>query len=405
KLAEDGISVTPDLANSLAGLKKRMQQWPSTTKIFYKADGSAYQVGDVLKQPELAASLKRIAKQGSKGFYEGETADKLVAAVTQAGGIMTLDDMKNYRAIERKPIEGSYRGHKVLSMPPPSSGGVLIIELLNILENFPLSDTGHNSADTLHLMAESMKLAYADRSEYLGDPDFYSVPVAQLTDKAYAARLAAGIKPNKARPSADIKPGAQLNYESPQTTHYSVIDRWGNAVSNTYTLNFSYGSGLVADGTGILLNNEMDDFSAKPGVPNVYGLVGGDANSVEGGKRPLSSMSPTIVLDGKQPWLVTGSPGGSRIISTVLQMIVSTVDFGLNVAEASAAPRIHHQWLPDELRVESSLNPDTIKLLKAKGHNVQIKDAMGSTQSIMKTDTGLYGASDPRRSGSSAQGY
>nr|WP_283164282.1 gamma-glutamyltransferase [Shewanella corallii] len=405
KLAEDGIIVTPDLASSLAGLSKRMQQWPSTARIFYKADGSNYQPGDLLKQPELAESLKRIAKQGSKGFYEGETAQKLVTAVNQAGGIMSLDDMKNYKAVERTPVSGTYRGRTVLSMPPPSSGGVHIVQMLNILENFPLSETGHNSAETLHLMAETMKLAYADRSEYLGDPDFYPVPVTKLTDKSYAARLAASINPDKARPSADIKPGALLDKESPQTTHYSVVDKWGNAVSNTYTLNFSYGSGLVAEGTGILLNNEMDDFSAKPGVPNGFGLVGGEANAVEGGKRPLSSMSPTIVLEGNQPWLVTGSPGGSRIINTTLQMILGTVDFDLNVAEATNAPRVHHQWLPDQLRVERSLSPDTIRLLKEKGHNVEVKNAIGSTQSIMKTESGLYGESDPRRSGSATLGY
>ncbi|MCL1037626.1 gamma-glutamyltransferase [Shewanella submarina] len=405
KLAEDGIIVTPDLASSLAGLSKRMQQWPSTARIFYKADGSNYQPGDLLKQPELAESLKRIAKQGSKGFYEGETAQKLVTAVNQAGGIMSLDDMKNYRAVERTPVSGTYRGRTVLSMPPPSSGGVHIVQMLNILENFPLAESGHNSAETLHLMAETMKLAYADRSEYLGDPDFYPVPVTKLTDKSYAARLAASINPDKARPSADIKPGALLDKESPQTTHYSVVDKWGNAVSNTYTLNFSYGSGLVAEGTGILLNNEMDDFSAKPGVPNGFGLVGGEANAVEGGKRPLSSMSPTIVLEGNQPWLVTGSPGGSRIINTTLQMILGTVDFDLNVAEATNAPRVHHQWLPGQLRVERSLSPDTIRLLKEKGHNVEVKNAIGSTQSIMKTESGLYGESDPRRSGSATLGY
>lgn len=405
ELAENGIVVTPDLATSLAGLKKRMGQWPSTAKIFYKADGSNYQAGDILKQPELARSLKRIAKQGSKGFYEGETAEKLVAAVNDAGGIMSLDDLKNYRAVEREPVSGTYRGHKVLSMPPPSSGGVHIIQMLNVLENFPLSESGHNSAETLHLMAETMKLAYADRSEYLGDPDFYPVPVKQLTDKGYAARLAESINPDKARASSDIKPGALMVNESPQTTHYSVVDRWGNAVSNTYTLNFSYGSGLVAEGTGILLNNEMDDFSAKPGVPNGFGLIGGEANAVAGGKRPLSSMSPTIVLSGDQPWLVTGSPGGSRIINTTLQMILSTVDFDLNVAEATAAPRVHHQWLPDELRVERSLSPDTIRLLKEKGHNIKVKNAMGATQSIIKTDTGLYGESDPRRLGSATVGY
>jgi len=254
-------------------------------------------------------------------------------------------------------------------------------------------------------MAETMKHAYADRSEYLGDPDFYKVPVKALTSKDYAQKIASQIAMNKTTPSAEIKPGKLAPYESDQTTHFSVVDKWGNAVSNTYTLNFSYGSGLVAKGTGILLNNEMDDFSAKPGVPNGYGLVGGDANAVEGNKRPLSSMSPTIVMKDGKPFLVTGSPGGSRIITTTLQIIMNVIDHGLNIAEASNAARVHHQWLPDELRVESSLNRDTISLLEAKGHKVKVQSAMGSTQSIMVTEQGIFGASDPRHSGSEAIGY
>lgn len=290
-------------------------------------------------------------------------------------------------------------------MPPPSSGGVHIIEMLNVLQQFPIDKFGHNTAQTIHVMAETMKHAYADRSEYLGDPDFYKVPVKQLTDKDYAQKIASQIALNKTTPSEEIKPGNLAPYESDQTTHFSVVDKWGNAVSNTYTLNFSYGSGLVAKGTGILLNNEMDDFSAKPGTPNGYGLVGGDANAVEGNKRPLSSMSPTIVMKDGKPFLVTGSPGGSRIITTTLQIIMNVIDHGLNIAEASNAARVHHQWLPDELRVETSLNRDTISLLEAKGHKVKVQSAMGSTQSIMVTDQGIFGATDPRHSGSEAVGY
>lgn len=405
KMAQEGISVTPDLAESLAGLKRRMTQWPTTAAIFYKADGSDYQVDDILKQPELAHSLSLIAEKGTKGFYEGETATKLINAVKDAGGIMTLDDLKNYKVVEREPVRGEYRGYEVVSMPPPSSGGVHIIEMLNVLQQFPIDKLGHNTAQTIHLMAETMKHAYADRSEYLGDPDFYKVPVTALTSKDYAQKIASQIAMNKTTPSAEIKPGKLAPYESDQTTHFSVVDKWGNAVSNTYTLNFSYGSGLVAKGTGILLNNEMDDFSAKPGVPNGYGLVGGDANSVEGNKRPLSSMSPTIVMKDGKPFLVTGSPGGSRIITTTLQIIMNVIDHGLNIAEASNAARVHHQWLPDELRVESSLNRDTISLLEAKGHKVKVQSAMGSTQSIMVTEQGIFGASDPRHSGSEAIGY
>ena len=405
KMAQEGISVTPDLAVSLAGLKRRMSQWPSTAAIFYKADGSDFQVDDILKQPELAHSLQLIAEKGTKGFYEGETAEKLVKAVQEAGGIMTLEDLKHYKAVEREPVRGQYRGYEVVSMPPPSSGGVHIIEMLNVLQQFPIDKFGHNTAQTIHVMAETMKHAYADRSEYLGDPDFYKVPVKQLTDKDYAQKIASQIALNKTTPSEEIKPGNLAPYESDQTTHFSVVDKWGNAVSNTYTLNFSYGSGLVAKGTGILLNNEMDDFSAKPGTPNGYGLVGGDANAVEGNKRPLSSMSPTIVMKDGKPFLVTGSPGGSRIITTTLQIIMNVIDHGLNIAEASNAARVHHQWLPDELRVETSLNRDTISLLEAKGHKVSVQSAMGSTQSIMVTDQGIFGATDPRHSGSEAVGY
>ncbi|MEL4339455.1 gamma-glutamyltransferase [Shewanella xiamenensis] len=405
KMAQEGISVSPDLAVSLAGLKHRMSQWPSTAAIFYKADGSDFQVDDILKQPELAHSLQLIAEKGTKGFYEGETAEKLVKAVQEAGGIITLEDLKHYKAVEREPVRGQYRGYEVVSMPPPSSGGVHIIEMLNVLQQFPIDKFGHNTAQTIHVMAETMKHAYADRSEYLGDPDFYKVPVKQLTDKDYAQKIASQIALNKTTPSEEIKPGNLAPYESDQTTHFSVVDKWGNAVSNTYTLNFSYGSGLVAKGTGILLNNEMDDFSAKPGTPNGYGLVGGDANAVEGNKRPLSSMSPTIVMKDGKPFLVTGSPGGSRIITTTLQIIMNVIDHGLNIAEASNAARVHHQWLPDELRVETSLNRDTISLLEAKGHKVSVQSAMGSTQSIMVTDQGIFGATDPRHSGSEAVGY
>ncbi|ABI72176.1 gamma-glutamyltransferase [Shewanella frigidimarina] len=405
KLAKDGILVTSDLSNSLAGLKSRITQWPSSAEIFYHANGSNYQVNELLKQPELAQSLSLIAQKGSKGFYQGETAKKIVSAVQNAGGIMSLTDLANYKVIEREPVRGNYRGYEVVSMPPPSSGGIHIIEMLNVLEQFPIDKLGHNTANTLHLMAETMKYAYADRSEYLGDPDFVNVPVKQLTSKEYAKEIASKIAINKTTPSSEVKPGNLAPYESDQTTHFSVIDKWGNAVANTYTLNFSYGSGLVAKGTGILLNNEMDDFSAKPGTPNGYGLIGGDANAVEGNKRPLSSMSPTMVMKDGKPFIVTGSPGGSRIINITLQMIMNVIDHNLNIAEATAAARMHHQWLPDFIWVEHTLNRDTISLLEAKGHKVKVQESIGSTQSIMMTEQGLFGASDPRRAGSAAIGY
>jgi gamma-glutamyltranspeptidase/glutathione hydrolase len=405
KLAAEGFSVTSDLADSLAGVKPRVAQWPSSAKIFYKADGSNLTFNDILKQPELAHSLSLIAKKGSKGFYQGETAQKIVNAVADAGGVMTLADLANYKVVEREPVRGQYRGYEVVSMPAPSSGGIHIIEMLNVLEHFPIDKFGHNTAQTVHVMAETMKRAYADRSEYLGDPDFVKVPTAALTSRDYAAKIASQIALNKTTPSSEIKPGLLAPYESTQTTHYSVVDKFGNAVSNTYTLNFSYGSGLVAAGTGILLNNEMDDFSVKPGSPNGYGLIGGDANAVEGNKRPLSSMSPTIVMKDGKPFIVTGSPGGSRIINITLQIIMNVIDHKLNIAEASAAPRVHHQWQPDYLWVEHSLNGDTIELLQGKGHDVRVQESIGSTQSIVVRDEGIMGASDPRRAGSEAVGY
>jgi len=405
KLARDGIVVTPDLANSLQATKKRLSQWPSTKTIFYKADGSNYQPGEILKQTDLANTLTAIAKKGSPAFYQGPIAKQISNSVRNAGGMMTMQDLATYEAIERRPVTGDYRGYQVISMPPPSSGGVHIIQMLNMLSQFPIDKMGHNSAATIHVMAESMRRAYADRSLYLGDPDFVNVPVSELTNEQYAKQLVSQINPNKATPSSEVSPGTLLPYESNQTTHYSVVDKFGNAVSNTYTLNFSYGSGLVADGTGVLLNNEMDDFSAKPGTPNAYGLIGGKANAVAAKKRPLSSMTPTIVLKDNKPYLVTGSPGGSRIITTTLQVIMNVIDHNMNIAEASAATRIHHQWLPDMIRIEKGLNVDTINLLENKGHKVEVKAAMGSTQTIMLTEEGIYGASDPRRPSALSLGY
>ncbi|MGP4846782.1 gamma-glutamyltransferase, partial [Marinobacter sp. 1Y8] len=404
-LAEDGIEVTAGLSESLTALSDRLQKWPSTKKVFFKPDGSAYQPGERLKQPELARSLKRIAVQGTDGFYKGETAQKLVKAVNEAGGSMSLQDLANYQAIAREPVKGYYRGYEIVSMPPPSSGGIHIVQILNILEGYPLKDYGQNSAQTIHLMAEAMQLAYADRAEYLGDADFIDVPASGLTSQAYADKLRTLINPNKATPAATIKANNPLPYESDQTTHFSIVDKDGNAIANTYTLNFSYGTGLVADGTGILLNNEMDDFSAKPGVPNGYGLLGGDANAVEANKRPLSSMSPTLVFKDSKPYIVTGSPGGSRIITTVTQIISNVIDHDMNIAEATHAPRIHDQWLPDEIRVEKALNIDTVKKLESMGHTVSPKSAMGSTQSIMLTPNGVYGSSDPRIVDAAVVGY
>ncbi|WP_289040432.1 gamma-glutamyltransferase [uncultured Aliiroseovarius sp.] len=407
RLARDGITVTADLADSLIGLEDRLKAWPSSQAIFYKEDGSFYTPGDTLVQSDLAATLQSISDQGPDGFYTGETAQAIVDAVQAAGGRITMEDMAGYKALSREPVSGTYRGYEIVSMPPPSSGGIHIIQILNTLEEYPIGFLGHNSSETIHLMAEAMKRAYADRSEYLGDPDFYDVPQAELISKDYARDIRDDISLARATPSDKIKPADLTPYESDQTTHYSIVDKDGNAVSNTYTINFSYGSGMVADGTGVLMNNEMDDFAAKPGVMNAYGLIGGDANAVEPGKRPLSSMSPTLVTKDGKVFMVTGSPGGSRIITTVLQMIMNVIDHGMNVAEATVAPRIHHQWLPEVLRVEEGLSRDTIAALEAKGHVVEVMSTMGSAQSIVvdEEDGLLLGGADTRQTSSAARGY
>lgn len=406
KLAKDGFIVPQRFSEGLEQARERLQRWPATQATFYKEDGSAWQAGERFRQPELAATLQRIADEGVKGFYQGETAQLIVEEMERHGGLITQQDLEGYQPVVRAPVHGSYRGYDIFSMSPPSSGGTHIVQILNILEGYPISELGHNSADTIHYMAEAMKLAYADRSEYLGDTDYVDVPLKGLTSKLYAEELRQDIKPDKARPAGEIGPGQPPGYESPETTHFSVVDKWGNAVSNTYTINFSYGSGITVQGAGFLLNNEMDDFSAKPGVPNAYGLIGGEANKVEPGKRMLSSMSPTIVRKDDRNFLVTGSPGGSRIITTTLQVIMNVIDHDMNIQTAVSAPRIHHQWLPDEIRIEQGISPDTIRLLENRGHKVVTNSAMGAIQSIMIGEDGtLYGGADPRRSTSSAMGY
>ena len=404
KLADKGFIVSDVLAQTLKEEKSTLGKWSSSKAIFFK-NGEPLKSGDLLVQKDLAKSLRLIAKQGAKAFYQGEIATKIAKEMQSHGGTMTLEDLKAYKVVERQPIIGDYRGYKVVTMPPPSSGGVHLIEILNMLEHYPIKEDGVNSAKNIHHMAESMKLAYADRSEYLGDPDFVKIPVTGLTSKAYANERVKTIDDNKARLSSTIKPGKPQPYESDQTTHFSVMDKAGNAVAVTYTLNLNFGSGIVVEGTGILLNNEMDDFSVKPGVPNAFGLVGGAANAIEAKKRPLSSMTPTIVMKNNKPWLVTGSPGGARIITTVLQSVVNTIDHEMNPAEAIITPRVHHQWLPDELRVEAGISPDTIKLLQAKGHKVVTKAPMGRIQIIQADDSGFYGYSDPRNPDGKTLGF
>ncbi|ECH2875758.1 gamma-glutamyltransferase [Salmonella enterica] len=406
KLAQEGFIVNDALADDLKTYGSEVLPHHENSKAIFWKDGEPLKKGDKLVQQNLAKSLTMIAENGPDAFYKGEIARQIAQQMQQGGGLITTDDLAAYQAVERTPVSGEYRGYQIFSMPPPSSGGVHIVQILNILENFDMKKYGFGSADAMQIMAEAEKYAYADRSEYLGDPDFVNVPWQALTSKAYAKSIAGQIDINKAKPSSEIRPGKLAPYESDQTTHFSVVDKDGNAVAVTYTLNTTFGTGIVAGNTGILLNNQMDDFSAKPGVPNVYGLVGGEANAVGPKKRPLSSMSPTIVVKDGKTWLVTGSPGGSRIITTVLQMVVNTIDFGMNVAEATNAPRFHHQWLPDELRVEKGFSPDTLKLLEQKGQKVALKEAMGSTQSIMVgADGELYGASDPRSVDDLTAGY
>jgi len=402
-MARDGIPVTDDTADSLPADNPRLARWPSSAKIFFKPDGGALSSGDRLVQSDLANTLEAIAHDGPHAFYEGLIAQKLAAAVQAAGGVMTVDDLGDYRAIERAPVRGSYRGYDVVSMPPPSSGGIELIEMLNILEGYDLAHA--DEAQALFLMIEAMKRAYADRAWFLGDPDLVQNPVARLTSKSYAAGWRATIDPAQATPASDIGAGGKVQPEGRNTTHFSVVDRFGNAVSNTYTLNFSYGLGLVAEDTGILLNNELDDFAAKPEAPNAYGLIGYEANAPGPGKRPLSSMTPTIVLRDGKPFLVTGSPGGSRIITAVLQVVVNVIDRGMDIAGAVAAPRVHNQWLPDQVFAESALADDIVAALEARGDKVVAQRPFTSANSIMTTPEGFVGAADPRTRGALAVGY
>ena len=402
-LARDGFPLADDVADTLASGQRRLSRWPSSKQMLSHADGTPLHEGDLLVQPDLAATLTAIAAQGPRGFYEGPVAEKIAKAVRDAGGIMTTDDLKSYQATIRTPVRGTYRGYDIVSMPQPSSGGVVLLETLNILEGFPMPEMKQGSAASLHLLIEAMKRAYADRARYLGDPAFVNAPITTLIAKDYAAKQRASIDLDHATPWTDTL-SATPPHEGSNTTHFSVVDAYGNAVSSTYTLNFSYGVGLVADGTGVLLNNELDDFTAAPGASNAFGLVGFEANLPAPGKRPLSSMTPTIVLKDGKVVLVTGSPGGSRIISTVLQVVVNVLDYHMDVEAAVAAPRLHHQWLPDEVRIEHGFPDDVIAALRAKGHIMVEPMGQTSANSIAVTANGLEGAPDPRSRGAEAAG-
>ena len=411
RLAERGFPASYALIESLEKHREQLGADPSSLEYFFK-DGDGYKEGETIVQKDLAATLRRIQKQGRDGFYRGKTAELITAEMQNGGGLITEDDLANYTAVTRQAVTGEYKGYTIASMPPPSSGGVHIIQMLNMLSQYDLQADGHNSADYLHKLVEAMRRAFADRSKYLGDPDFVNVPTQALIDPAYNAAQAATIDVTLASKSADIAPAAKMPYESPQTTHYSVIDKNGNAVSVTYTLNFSYGSGYTVDGAGFLLNNEMDDFSAKPGAPNGYGLVGGEANKIEPRKRPLSSMSPVIVLKDSKPILVTGSPGGSTIITSVLQMVLNVIEWDMNLAQATAMPRIHHQWLPDVVAIEPGISIDTLRELERRGFNL-VKDerrgyprtVLGRVNSVGESGELKLGAADPRGPKSAALGH
>jgi gamma-glutamyltranspeptidase / glutathione hydrolase len=410
RFAADGFPVWHTLASSLSGASRSLSRYPETRRIFLR-DGKPYQEGEIFKQPELAQTLARMIKGGWREFYEGRTADLIVASMKRSDAAhpwMTLEDLRNYRVVEREPLRSSYRGYEIVTIPPPSSGGVAMIEMLNLLERYDIKAQGFGSSRNVHLLAEVMRRAFADRAEFLGDADFVKVPVAGLTSRKYADKVAASISLDHATASTDIGHGTPAGPESEETTHFTVVDKDGTVVSNTYTLNDSFGNKITVEGAGFLLNNEMDDFAPKPGSPNLYGLIQGEANAVAARKRPLSSMTPTIVLKDGKLWFAIGSPGGPTIINTVMQVIINVVDHGMQLQQAIDAPRVHHQWLPDQIVYEPfGLAPDVTRALQAMGHKLVDRPRyMGDCQGIMiEEKSGMrLGASDPRLNGR-AVGY
>jgi gamma-glutamyltranspeptidase/glutathione hydrolase len=406
KLAAEGFPVSQTLSRTLKASK--LGQFPESRRIFLR-DGRPYAEGELFRQPDLAQTLARLRDKGPREFYEGRTAELLAEDMKRHGGLITQQDLRDYRPQVRVPVRGSYRGHEIVTMPPPSSGGVALIQMLNMLERYDVAALGNGSSAKTHLLTEVMRRAFADRAEFMGDPAFVKLPLVGLTSKRYAADLVKGINLEKATPSAQVKAGRPSAYESPQTTHFSVVDADGNAVSNTYTLNTAYGSGVTATGTGVLLNNEMDDFTSKPGVPNAFGLIQGEANAIEPGKRPLSSMTPTLVLKDGKLLLVLGSPGGPTIINTVLQVIVNVTDHRMNLRQAVSEPRVHHQWLPDTLQHEPFGMPrDVADALRRRGHHLAAEARyIGDVQAVMVEPGAGYrlGFSDPRSPDGLAAGF
>ena len=402
QLAEDGFLVSPFMADALNRRYEKLGKYKDFNRIFYS--NYPVRMSQRLKQPNLANTLKIISVNGAKGFYEGEVAKKIDGFMKQNGGLITKKDLKNYRPIWRETLQGTFNEFEIISMGPPSSGGIHVIQMLNILENYDLMKMGHNSPTYTALLTESMKYAYADRSKYLGDPQFYDVPVQSLISKEYAKKIYKKIKLNQITSSDTINPGSELKHESMDTTHFSVADKNGNIVSNTYTLNSGYGSGVIINGTGILMNNEMDDFVSAPGAPNQFGLIGGEANKIEPFKRPLSSMTPTIVLKNGKPVFATGSPGGSRIITTVLQFLLNTLVFKMEISDATIAPRIHHQWKPDVLMLETGFDMLHAKKIESFGQKIYLSGPGTALESIEIKDGLFYGFGDTRRPDSSAKG-
>jgi gamma-glutamyltranspeptidase/glutathione hydrolase len=405
ELASKGFPVSYALAESLKG-SKSLATSPESKRIFHK-NGAFFDVGDTLAQPELARTLEKISTNGAKEFYEGDTAKRFAEEMSKNGGIITLSDLKGYKAIERTPLEGKYRDYTVITAPPSSSGGIALLEMLGILEGTGYEKGGAGSASAIHYAAEAMRRAYADRNEHVGDPDFVKVPIAGLLDRAYLAKLRASIDPERATPSDAVRPGRPAGTEHLETTHYSVVDADSNAVAVTYTLNGGYGNGITVPGLGFLLNNEMDDFASKPGTPNMFGLVQGEANAIQPGKRPLSSMTPTIIVRDGRLFMTVGAPGGSRISTAVMQVILNVIDFGMNVQEAVDAPRFHHQWLPDKLSLERGISPDTVALLQSRGYDVDYAPGVVLAQvaSIVSDGGWLQGGSDGRSAAGKAAGY
>jgi gamma-glutamyltranspeptidase / glutathione hydrolase len=405
ELASKGFPVSYALAESLKG-SRSLAGSPESKRIFQK-NGTYYDVGETLRQPELAQTLERIQRNGANEFYEGETAKRFAAEMAAHGGIITVDDLNAYKPIERTALTGTYHGYTIITAPPASSGGIALLEMLGILDGTGYEKAGAGSASTIHYLAESMRRAYADRNEYVGDPDFVKVPIPGLLDPAYHAKLRATIDPERATPSDQVRPGRPAGTEHDQTTHYSVVDSDGNAVAVTYTLNGGFGNGITVPGLGFLLNNEMDDFASKPGTANMFGLVQGEANAIQPGKRPLSSMTPTIVAKDGKLFMTVGAPGGSRISTAVLQVILNVIDFGMNVQDAVDAPRMHHQWLPDKLSLERGVSPDTVALLKSRGYDVDYNAGVVLAQvaAIVSDGGWLQGASDGRSAAGKAAGY